>query len=216
MRRTFALALLAPLAFTACTLSSTASDFHGLRGVDGSIPTHINSTTYALHLFLALPFIGDASLKTAVSEFTKRAEELGGTRVRIVQSDETWLWWILPPLSLIVTPAWTNVAGDVLRPERTASPGPEQAGVGDMSAYEEDLHLDYDFRYAHTGLTYEQVRHAYRFGYKLAKDPQYRGFEWENLLPEARSDWEKGYPGSWNRYKDAIYYGWQLGSRGRS
>jgi hypothetical protein len=124
MVRTLALALLALLPFTACTLSSTASDFHGLRDVDGSIPTHINSTRYALQLFVVLPFIGDASLKTAVSEFTKRAEELGGTRVRIVQSDETRLWWILPPLSLIVTPAWTNVAGDALRPERTAPPVP--------------------------------------------------------------------------------------------
>ena len=110
--------LLIPLA--SCTVSSTASDFHGLRDVDGSIPTHINSTHYALQLFVALPLIGDASLKTAVSEFTKEAKELGGTRVRIVQSDTTRLWWILPPLSLIFTPSWTNVAGDVLRPERTA------------------------------------------------------------------------------------------------
>jgi hypothetical protein len=45
--------------------------------------------------------------------------------------------------------------------------------AADMRAYGEDFRLDYDFRYAHTGLTYEQVRHAYRFGYKLAKDPQY-------------------------------------------
>jgi hypothetical protein len=110
--------VLVPL--TSCTLSSTASDFQGLRGIDGSIPTHINSTHYALQLFVALPLIGDASLKTAVSEFTKEAKELGGTRVRIVQSDTTRLWWILPPLSLIFTPSWTNVAGDVLRPERTA------------------------------------------------------------------------------------------------
>ena len=94
-------------------LSSTASDFQGLRDIDGSIPTHINSTHYALQLFVALP--RDASLKTAVSEFTKEAKELGGTRVRIVQSDR-----VLPPLSLIFTPSWTNVAGDVLRPERTA------------------------------------------------------------------------------------------------
>ena len=108
------------LFLTSCTLSSTASDFQGLRDVDGSIPTHINSTHYALQLFVALPLIGDASLKTAVSEFTKEAKELGGTRVRIVQSDTTRLWWILPPLSFIFTPSWTNVAGDVLRPELTA------------------------------------------------------------------------------------------------
>jgi hypothetical protein len=110
--------LLIPL--SACTLSSTASDFHGLRDVDNSIPTHINSTHYALQLFVVVPFIGDASLKTAVAEFTREAKELGATRVRIVQSDTTRLWWIFPPLSFIFTPSWTNVAGDVLRPERTA------------------------------------------------------------------------------------------------
>jgi hypothetical protein len=115
---TLAWLLLIPL--SACTLSSTASDFHGLRDVDNSIPTHINSTHYALQLFVAVPFIGDASLKTAVAEFTREAKELGATRVRIVQSDTTRLWWIFPPLSFIFTPSWTNVAGDVLRPERTA------------------------------------------------------------------------------------------------
>jgi hypothetical protein len=105
---------------SACTLSSMASDFHGLRDDDNSIPTHINSTHYALQLFVVVPFIGDASLKTAVAEFTREAKELGATRVRIVQSDTTRLWWIFPPLSFIFTPSWTNVAGDVLRPERTA------------------------------------------------------------------------------------------------
>jgi len=111
--------LLVPLA--SCTLSSTASDLHGLRDIEGSIPTHINSTHYAIQLFVTTPFIGDASLKTAVSEFSKEAKELGGDRVRIVQSDTTRLWWILPPLSFIFTPSWTNVAGDVLRTERTAT-----------------------------------------------------------------------------------------------
>jgi len=122
--KTHLLALLLLMPLTACTLASTASDFHGLRDVDGSIPTHINSTHYAVQLFIFLPFIGDASLKTAVSKFAKQADELGGTRVRIVQSDTTRLWWILPPLSFIFTPAWTNVAGDALRPERTAPPFP--------------------------------------------------------------------------------------------
>jgi hypothetical protein len=123
MKRSLSL-LLILMPLTNCTLSSTASDFQGLRAMDGSIPTHINSTHYALQLFVTLPFIGDASLKTAVSKFAKEAKELGGTRVRIVQSDTTRLWWILPPLSLIFTPSWTNVAGDVLRPERTTPLSP--------------------------------------------------------------------------------------------
>src|ERR1043165_2204933 len=80
--KTHLVALLLLMPLTACTLASTASDFHGLRDVDGSIPTHINSTHYAVQLFIFLPFIGDASLKTAVSKFAKQADELGGTRVR--------------------------------------------------------------------------------------------------------------------------------------
>ena len=42
------------------------------------------------------------------------AKKMGKSRVRIVQSSETRLWWILPPFSLILTPAWTNVAGDAV------------------------------------------------------------------------------------------------------
>jgi hypothetical protein len=38
------LVLLILMPLTGCTLSSTASDFQGLRAMDGSIPTHINST----------------------------------------------------------------------------------------------------------------------------------------------------------------------------
>jgi hypothetical protein len=118
--RLLTLAVMLAAGMSACTLSSTASNFHGLRDIDNSIPTHINTTRYAVQLFVTLPFIGDASLKTAVAEFAREAKELGGTRVRIVQSDTTRLWWILPPLSFIFTPTWTNVAGDVMRPERTA------------------------------------------------------------------------------------------------
>ena len=110
------------LPLTGCTLSSTASDFHDLRDIDNSIPTHINSTHYALQLFVGLPFIGDASLKTAISEFTKEAKELGATRVRIVQYHSPV---VDSPAPLIHCDAsWTNVAGDVLRPERTAPSPP--------------------------------------------------------------------------------------------
>jgi hypothetical protein len=97
-----------------CALSSKATDFSGLKSVDGANPVHINMTKYALHLGVIWPMLGDARLYQAVADFTKEAKKLGATKVRIVQSDETRLWWILPPISLIVTPAWTNVAGDAV------------------------------------------------------------------------------------------------------
>ena len=97
-----------------CALTSRASDFNGLRDVEGSDAVHINMTKAAIHFAVVVPFIGDASLEGAVREFTEEAKKEGAERVRIVQSNETTLWWILPPVSFLFTPRFTNVAGEAL------------------------------------------------------------------------------------------------------
>ena len=102
------------LALSACAMTSKAPDFSGLKDVDGSDAVHINMTKAAVHFAVAMPFIGDASLEGAVREFTDEAKKEGAQRVRIVQSDETTLWWILPPVSFLLTPKFTNVAGEAL------------------------------------------------------------------------------------------------------
>jgi hypothetical protein len=108
--------LLVCLSLSGCALTSKASNFNGLKEVDGSDHlSHINMTKIALHFAIVLPFIGDGTLEGAVEDFTKEAKKEGAQRVRIVQSDETTLWWILPPLSFLFTPRLTNVAGDALR-----------------------------------------------------------------------------------------------------
>jgi hypothetical protein len=33
---------------------------------------------------------------------------------RVGKSEETTLWWILPPVSFLLTPKFTNVAGEAL------------------------------------------------------------------------------------------------------
>jgi hypothetical protein len=102
------------LSLAGCAMTSKAPDFSGLKDVDGSDAVHINMTKAALHFAVALPFIGDASLEGAVRDFTEEAKKEGAERVRIVQSDETTLWWILPPVSFLFTPKFTNVAGEAL------------------------------------------------------------------------------------------------------
>ena len=111
----FASALLL-LGLSGCALTSKAPDFNGLRDVEGSDAVHINMTKVALHFGVVMPFIGDASLEGAVRDFTKEAKNEGAERVRIVQSNETTLWWILPPVSFVLTPRFTNVAGEALLP----------------------------------------------------------------------------------------------------
>jgi len=102
------------LCVSGCALTSKAPDFIGLKDVEGSDAVHINITKVALHFGVVVPFIGDASLEGAVRDFTKEAKNEGAERVRIVQSDETTLWWILPPISFVLTPRFTNVAGEAL------------------------------------------------------------------------------------------------------
>ena len=99
-----------------CSISSTASDLRGIKGVDGDKLTHINTRNYAIHLFMTKPLLGDASLKATVQSFADEAKKVGATKVRIVQSDEATMWYLIPVLGFIFTPVATNVAGDALLP----------------------------------------------------------------------------------------------------
>ena len=102
------------LSLSGCALTSKAPDFSGLKDVEGSDAVHISMTKVAVHFGVVVPFMGDASLEGAVRDFTEEAKKEGAKRVRIVQSNETTLWWILPPVSFVLTPRFTNVAGEAL------------------------------------------------------------------------------------------------------
>jgi hypothetical protein len=99
-----------------CSISSTASDLRGIKGMDGDKLTHINTRNYAIHLFMTKPLWGDATLNTTVQSFADEAKRHGATKVRIVQSDEATMWYLIPILGFIFTPVATNVAGDALLP----------------------------------------------------------------------------------------------------
>ena len=99
-----------------CSISSTASDLRGIKGMDGDKLTHINTRNYAIHLFMTKPLWGDATLNTTVQNFADEAKKHGATKVRIVQSDEATMLYLIPVLGFIFTPVATNVAGDALLP----------------------------------------------------------------------------------------------------
>jgi uncharacterized protein (TIGR02271 family) len=56
---------------------------------------------------------------------------------------------------------------------------------------------------------YEMYEPAYRYGYDLAANPRYRGRDWAALEADVRRDWEARHVGTWERYRDAIYFGWE-------
>lgn len=99
-----------------CSISDLAADTRGIKGVDGDKLTHINTRNYAINLFMTKPIWGDASLNATVQSFADEAKKLGATKVRIVQSDESVMWYFPPLLGFIFTPVHSNVAGDALLP----------------------------------------------------------------------------------------------------
>jgi len=74
---------------------------------------------------------------------------------------------------------------------------------------------DSDFRnnfktvYANTGMTYEQCAPAYQYGSQMRDNQRYAGRDWTAIEPDARRDWESRSPGTWDRMKNAVRYGWE-------
>lgn len=104
------------VAAAGCSISSTATDLRGIKGMDGDKLTHINTRNFAINLFVTKPLWGDATLNATVQKFADEAKKSGATKVRIVQSDETVMWYFPPILGFIFTPVYSNVAGDALLP----------------------------------------------------------------------------------------------------
>jgi len=113
--RHVALLLLASVVCLAagCSMTSKATDFNGLVTPDGTA-THLNTTNIAVNLLFTKPVVGDATIHQTVADCTSEAKSLGASRIRLVQSHSTVYWWILPPISFVVHPVVTNVAGDAL------------------------------------------------------------------------------------------------------
>lgn len=90
----------------------------------------------------------------------------------------------------------------------------EQLGSSTQREGAGRLDDDNDFRshwqsnFGSSGGRYEDYAPAYSYGSTLAGSDQYRGKRWEEVEPQARSDWESSHPGStWDRVKDAVRYG---------
>jgi len=64
--------------------------------------------------------------------------------------------------------------------------------------------------YASAGGRYEDYAPAYQYGSTLADDERYRGYQWNDIEPHVRSDWESRNSGSpWERAREAVRYGWE-------
>jgi hypothetical protein len=98
-----------------------------------------------------------------------------------------------------------------VRLRRDADSLPPGAELAEITRYEPDFRQNYESNFANTGYGYDQYRPAYRYGFELAKDPRYDGMDWNTLEMQAHRNWNEGTMGPWNRYKEAVRYGWERG-----
>jgi hypothetical protein len=62
--------------------------------------------------------------------------------------------------------------------------------------------------YGQMGGRYEDYDSAYRYGSTVAGSERFQNYQWSEVEPDLRSDWELAHPESaWERVKDAVRYG---------
>ena len=97
---------------------------------------------------------------------------------------------------------------DVQREPETTTATKRVTVPQDFATYDPMFQQHYATAVAGKGAAYTEYEPAYRYGYELGTYERYRGRDWTALEADARRDWEARHPSTWERFKDAIHYGW--------
>jgi uncharacterized protein (TIGR02271 family) len=80
--------------------------------------------------------------------------------------------------------------------------------LGAASPDDTDFRSHWQSTYGTAGGRYEDYDAAYRYGSTMAGSERYKNYQWNDVEPQLRSDWESSHPGStWDKVKDAVRYG---------
>jgi len=74
--------------------------------------------------------------------------------------------------------------------------------------YDSGFRRHFQTTFGNSSSSYEQYEPAYRYGYSLASDQQYRDRDWNAVETDARSHWEERNQGTWENFKDAVKHAW--------
>ena len=61
--------------------------------------------------------------------------------------------------------------------------------------------------------SFEEVAPAYRYGEGLRRDEAHAGKSFTEVEPQARSDWERQKPSTWERFRDAVKHAFEWDKR---
>ncbi len=82
--------------------------------------------------------------------------------------------------------------------------------MSDFSFYDQRYRQHYQTTFGSMGRDYNYYQPAYRYGYDLAADERYRGYDWDRLEMDARRDWQtRGEQSMWEDVKDAVRHAWE-------
>jgi uncharacterized protein (TIGR02271 family) len=75
--------------------------------------------------------------------------------------------------------------------------------------YENDFRGFYTAKLVNSGVSYDELRPAFNYGYVLATKEPFRSAPWSALEVDGRKLWEEKNPGTWDQNKAVIKYAYQ-------
>lgn len=79
----------------------------------------------------------------------------------------------------------------------------------DYHYYEPRYRKHYEQNYAQSGRNYDYYVPGYRYGYTLGFGGDYDATTWDELEPQARTDWQGESESAWEDVKDTVRYAWE-------
>ena len=149
-----------------------------------------------------------AAAEQEVIEMTETAEEpVVSKRARVVE--EVVVQKEVTERTETVRGTERHTAVDVQREPETSTATRGVTTTQDFVTYDPLFRKHYATAFAGRGAAYTEYEPAYRYGYELSRNERYRGRDWAALEADARRDWEAQHPSTWERFKDAVRYGWE-------
>jgi len=75
--------------------------------------------------------------------------------------------------------------------------------------YDSDFRNFYTTNLAQSGVTYDELTPAYKYGYQLATNEPFRSSPWSAVEADAQRIWENKNPGTWEQNKAIVKYVWE-------
>jgi len=86
--------------------------------------------------------------------------------------------------------------------------GAGTAGTSTTMTDDADFRRHWQTAYGTSGGRYEDYDDAYRYGSTMSGTERFKNYQWDDVEPDVRRDWESRHPGStWDKVKDAVRYG---------